>query len=120
MREPLDTLRSEFEAREGSFLLALRCDLTWDKAAFERVTTAMLAHVRQRDPEEPIPRWIAEGFWYMDWFVRDWSTHPSFPREHSGEYYEAAWLLLHDLANWLFIGDSPYEPGAEFGSLPPA
>ncbi len=77
----LATLRSEFEAEQGSFLLQLRCDLCWDPGAFARATRAMYAYVQQ-GPFETIPRWIADGFWYMDWFVRDWSAHTNFPRQY--------------------------------------
>lgn len=114
-----DTLRAEFDAHEGSFLLALRCDMRWDAAAFERATAAMLTYVREHEAGDTIPRWIAEGFWYMDRFVRGWSTHLSFPREHSEEYYEAAFVRLYDLAYWLFMGESPYGAGKGLDPLPP-
>lgn len=102
-------LRYEFEAGPESFLLQLRCDLHWDRQAFNRLTAAMYALVRERDAEEPIQRWIAEGFWYLDTSVRDWSQHESFPREHESAYYEKAYELLHNLAYWLFVGESPCE-----------
>lgn len=117
MDEILNTLRQEFEATPGSFLLKLRCELSWDKAAFSRVTAAMHALVMQRNSEEPIPRWIAEGFWYFDSFVKEWSTHDNFPREHDRAYYESAYVRLYDLAYWLFIGESPYIGGSGFDPL---
>ena len=77
-------LQQEFEAREGSFLLRLRVDLRWDKAAFTRLTVAMLACCQAYDEgnapatvlessREPqvAPRWLAEGHWYLDTFVRE-------------------------------------------------
>src|SRR5262245_54155982 len=104
--EPI--LRREFEAEPGSFLLQLRCDLTWDKAAFSRLVVAMeqcaVAH-QDRDVNE---RWIAQGFWYVEWFTRQWSSHQSFPRPHGEEYYQAAYDRLSDLSYWLFWGESPY------------
>ena len=109
MIEALSVLRSEFDAADGSFLLQLRCDLHWDQTAFARLTDAMLAYASGRDSSADIPRWLAEGFWYVDWFVREWSTHPSFPREHEQTYYEAAYERLHDLAYFLFVGESPYD-----------
>jgi len=77
----------------------------------------MHTFVSQRATEEPIPRWIAEGFWYLGWFVRDWSEHPNFPRQHDHTYYAHAYERLHDLASWLFIGQSPYEEGQGFEPL---
>jgi hypothetical protein len=102
------TLRAEFNADERSFLLQLRCDLRWDVEAFRRVTSAMFAYVRARDPEADIPRWVAEGFWYLGWYVESWSQHPNFPRPLRTEYYDAAYERLSGLAYWLFVGESMY------------
>jgi len=54
-----------------------------------------------------MPRWIAEGFWYLDTLTRGWVSHPSFPRVHSDEYYAAAFARLRDLSYWLFVGERP-------------
>lgn len=117
MDEATADLRDGFDEEPGSFMLALRCDLRWDKSKFARLTEAMLAFVRARDPADPIPRWIAEGYWYLDTFVRDWACHPNFPREHDEAYYEQAFQRLHDLAFWLFTGSSPYQNGSGFEPL---
>jgi hypothetical protein len=37
----LSVLQHEFAGDEGSFLLQLRPDMTWDRAAFNRLTQAM-------------------------------------------------------------------------------
>ena len=37
---------------------------------------------------ETLNRWMAEGFWYVPTFVRDWTTHPNFPQVHEPEYYQ--------------------------------
>lgn len=100
-------LRAEFDAEDGSFLIQLRCDLTWDRAAFSRLVAAMEACAGQHEGCSTLPRWIAEGFWYCSHFIADWSSHPSFPREHPPEYYEAAYERLHDLAFWFFFGQHP-------------
>jgi hypothetical protein len=55
-----------------------------------------------------LDRWMAEGFWYVPSFVRDWTTHPNFPRIHNAEYYQKAYQRLDDLAYWFFFGESPY------------
>jgi hypothetical protein len=112
-----EKLREELEASDGSFLLSLRTDLTWDPSAFDRLIAAMLEVVQARDPEEPIPRWMAQGFWFVDWFVKEWSQHPNFPRPHSAQYYQRAYERLHDLAFYLFMGTSPYQDGKGFEAL---
>ncbi len=101
-------LRSEFEAKEGTFLFKLRCELDWDVHAFDRVMAAMEACCRATVSEARVERWVAEGFWYLSWFVKDWTTHPNFPRPHGGEYYQAAYEYLDGLAYWFFFDDSPW------------
>ncbi len=115
--DALIVLRHEFDGEPGSFLLHLRVDLYWDKAGFNRVTSAMHTLVCLRDGAEPIPRWIAEGFWFLDSFVREWSTHANFPRQYELTYYNDAYERLHDLAYWLFMGFSPYEGENGFDEL---
>jgi hypothetical protein len=115
----LEDLRREFQAEESSFLLQLRGEIRWDPVAFGRMTALMLEVVKSRNPEVPIPRWLAEGFWFLDWFVKDWSTHPNFPRPLAERYYRRAYERLHDLAYWLFMGKSPYENESGFEDLRP-
>ena len=107
-------LRREFSAEEGSFLLQLRVELVWDREAFSRLTKAMLDYVRTLEDRESLPRWAAEGFWYLSGVVRDWSTHANFPRRHPEAYYQAACERLDLLADWLFTGVCPLENGADF------
>jgi hypothetical protein len=107
-------LRSEFSADEGSFLLQLRCDLTWDAAAFSRLIGAMEACAAVHADASTLPRWMAEGFWFCSWFVPEFSAHPNFPRKHPPAYYDAARERMHNLAYWFFVGTSPGE-----GPLPP-
>lgn len=130
MQGYLDVLRNEFCAEEGSFLLKLRVNLEWDREAFSRVTEAMLARCQAYDGsntdavlwakryyEAQLPRWLAEGFWYMADFVKAHSSHPSFPRVYPADYYEAAYQRLWDLAEWFFTGKIPYLPGHRFEPL---
>src|SRR5262249_57673260 len=109
-------VRREFNAEEGSFLLQLRCNYVWDKAAFSRLIIAMEKCAVAHEGRDVIARWIAEGFWYLETFVPDHSGHPAFPRPHGDEYYESAYERLHDLSYWLFVGESVYEGG---GALEP-
>jgi hypothetical protein len=107
--EPI--LRREFDAEEGSFLLQLRCDLVWDKAAFSRLVAAMEKCAVGHEGRQVIARWIAEGFWYLEKFVPEHCGHPAFPRRHGDEYYESAYERLRDLSYWLFVGESVYQGG---------
>ena len=67
--------------------------------------------------KEVVERWIAEGFWYIQWFTKDWTTHPNFPQPYSKEYYQKAYQLLDDLADYFFMGESPYLEGVEIELL---
>ncbi len=113
----LAVLRSEFEAHDGSFLIQLRPRLTWDKAAFSRLIAVMEQCCRDYADNDLLDRWIAQGFWYIPTFVKAWTTHPNFPREHEQAYYDAAYRRLDDLAYWYFWGQSPYIGDAGFDPL---
>jgi hypothetical protein len=113
----IQVLRHEFDAEDGSFLIQLRCDLEWDKTAFARLVHAMHSYVSRTSDEPKVERWIANGFWYLDMFVRDWTQHPNFPRVYPAEYYESAYRRLRRLAYWLFVGESPCLGGTGFGPL---
>jgi hypothetical protein len=117
MTEYKPILRHEFTAADGSFLLQLRCDLTWDQAAFSRLVLAMEQCAAAHAGRDVIERWVAEGFWYLEQFVPDWSTHPNFPRPHGEKYYEAAYQRLRDLSYWLFVGDSPNQGNGSLGEV---
>ena len=108
MDDWLSVLRNEFEAGEGSLLIKIRGDLAWDVDAYNRLVTAMEACCRAKSGDEQTERWIADGFWYMSWFVRDWTSHPNFPRRRPDEYYEAANVYLFNLAFWFFTDSSPW------------
>jgi hypothetical protein len=126
-------LEHEFSADDGSFLIQMRCDLTWDKATFTRLTEAMLACCKAYDArdERPtlmgsaydktqVPRWLADGFWYLSFYVKDWTTHPNWERTTAPEqeYYDRAYVRLFDLATWFFTGHSPYtDPNKGFASM---
>lgn len=101
-------LRHEFGAEEGSFLLSLRVRLEWDRNAFDCLLAAMATCCRDQAGAEKLERWLAEGFWYLSSFVRDWTTHPQFPRSLPEEYYDTAYRRLDELAEWFFTGESPY------------
>ena len=117
MNDYRDVLQREFDAEEGSFLIQLRPGLVWDRAAFSRLVLAMEACCKDHEGRESIDRWIAVGFWYLSWSVKDWATHPNFPKDEPPEYYEKAFKRLFDLAYWFFCGESPYLKGHGFEPL---
>jgi hypothetical protein len=107
MSSPEDILKSEFEGADGSFLTIARCELRWDASAFRRLTGAMFDVASKIRDADSIDHWVAQGFWFCDTWVREWTSHLNFPRPEEG-YYEASLQLLHDLACFLFICQSPY------------
>ena len=104
-----DVLRREFGAERGSFLIRLRSEFIWDGEAFTRLTAAMAECCRASEGQDVLDRWEASGFWHLSWFVKQWTTHPSFPKEHTKEYYEKAYRELEELALWYFMGMKPSE-----------
>ena len=113
----LQVLRNEFEGGKGSFLIQIRPSCNWNKASFTRLITAMQRCCEKFSHRKTLERWMANGFWYLSFFVRDWTTHPNFPQVHEPEYYKKAYQRLDDLAYWFFFGESPYLPGKEFEPL---
>jgi hypothetical protein len=120
----LTVLQHEFSAEDGSFLLQLRTDMTWDTAVFSRLTAAMLACCQAYDLDDAaptllgsaydktiLPRWLAEGFWYVATFVKGHTSHPAWRERSAREptYYERAYRRLEDLADWFFTGSCPYQ-----------
>jgi len=117
MEDFMAVLKNEFEAGEDSFLIKLRPNLDWDKVAFNRLVSAMKHCAESKSSEPKLERWVAEGFWYVPRFVREWATHSNFPKAHSTEYYDRAFTRLDDLAYWYFMGQSPHEGENHFQDL---
>ena len=111
------TLRAEFGADDGSFLLRLWMTRRWDKAAFIRLTNAMMACCEQYEGSETMESWLAQGFYLVPTFTRHWVSSPDSPREHPQAYYQVALQRLDDLARWFFFGESPYLSGHEWHPL---
>ncbi len=109
MDDALTVLRREFEAVEGSFLLRLRRDLVWDRAAFSRLEQAMRVACAHYEGHDDVPRWLAEGFYEVSQFVAEWTGHPNFPRPQPAQYYRDCLERLRDLADWFFRGCHAYQ-----------
>ncbi|MEV5977976.1 hypothetical protein [Streptomyces sp. NPDC052114] len=108
MEKSLAVLEHEFAAGEGSFLIGLRGDLTWDRAAFTRLEKAMRAVCAYVQGSDKLDRWLAGGFHHVATFVPAWTAHPRFTRPEPVSYYEACLERIGDLADWFFQGESPY------------
>jgi len=104
---PREILKREFDAEEGSFLLQVRVRLKWDWDAFRRLTSAMYDVADEVKGQSSIETWIAQGFWFCDTWIKDWTSHPKFPRPPE-EAYRDALALLNQLADFLFTGQRPY------------
>ena len=111
MNSYVEILKNEFIAGDDSFLIQIRPWLKWNRNAFLRLVKAMKAYCMDHEDDTMLERWAADGFWYVSWFVENWSTHPNFHKPYSDEYYALAYGLLFDLASWYFEGTCPYVPG---------
>lgn len=94
-------LQQEFDAEDGSFLIQLRCDFYWDKSAFTRLTQNMYEVAKDLENQPNIPKWVANGFWYVEKFTKEWTNHPNFPSPDQ-EYHEDCLELLYFLCDYLF------------------
>ena len=103
------TLKHEFSAEPGSFLLALRSDLRWDQEAFARLERAMRAVCERVQGDEQLPRWLAEGYYQVATQVPSWTAHPNFPRPQPDDYFASCIERLTDLADWFFWGEHAYQ-----------
>ena len=114
MHDWRDILRREHEGQPDTFFLHLRSGPGWDVTAYDALFAAMLECCKQTQGSDDLPRWIADLFWHLDWYVRQdldrrWGDRSTIP-----EYYENAWTNLNHLAHWLFTGepraDDDFEP----------
>jgi hypothetical protein len=113
-----EVLKTEFcEGADESFAIQLRIALRWDKHAFQGLVSAMKACCEQYARSETMESWLAEGFFFASTHIEEWTSHPSFPKEHPAEYYEQAYQRLRDLAFWFFTGRSMYVDGKGYEPL---
>ena len=88
-------------------MIQARVRLEWDWDAFRRLTSAMYDVAEEVKGQPSIETWIAQGFWLCDTWVSSWTSHPNFPHPPEDAYRDAI-NLIHDLAYFLFMGESPY------------
>jgi len=138
-KDYLKTIWYEYGARDG-FCVQLRSHLSWDKAAFDRLTQAMRSCCKEYEistqevnrgrerlipdsgemsiyvlgyPDPPtrlLPDWLAEIFWFLSHFVRDWTSHEVWDADQAREpdYFQKAYQRLDHLASWFFTGRCPW------------
>lgn len=99
-----EILQQEFNGEDGSFLIQLRCDFHWDKSAFYRLITTMYQVANDFEHSDNLPKWIAQGFWYVEWFTKNWTEHQNFPKPESN-YHTNALETLQNLSWYLFVGE---------------
>jgi hypothetical protein len=106
-------LQKEFAAEPGSFLVGLRFDLRWDRAAFSRLTYAMEQCCRALVGVDVVERWLAEGFWYLSWFPRSWTGHHAWAENPARDQIDAGTEKLDGLASWFFTGEPATIDGSD-------
>ena len=111
MKDWRSILKTHFDAENGSFLLNLRGENTWDRRAFDQLIHAMKSCCISSAADESLERWIAAGFLSTGASTRNWLSHSASRLNRSAEYYKAATELLFELEYWYFLGESP--AGAE-------
>ena len=103
-------LKDEFAGKEGSFLMTLRGEGKWSKTLFLRLFNAMVECCKANEGDDSIERWIADGFWYLSWYVKQEAEEFGF----NTKYYTNAITNLDHLAFWLFQNqgrsDGEFEP----------
>lgn len=100
----IQILKYEFDGEPNSFLFQLRANLVWDNAAFFRLITAMYKVADEFQDSGNLPKWLAQGFWYVEWFTKSWITHDNFPALNE-EYHTEAIETLGNLSHFLFVGE---------------
>jgi hypothetical protein len=82
--------------------------LTEEQLEDEQFADEYSLHKNENDTM--LPRWIADGFWYLSTFVRDHTSHPAWEQTiaREPEYFSHAYARLDDLADWFFSGQCPW------------
>jgi hypothetical protein len=103
------TLSDELNAEDGSFLLELRTDLSWNHNSFINLLKEINRECKRTKYDSELSREIASGIWYISDFIKSWTEHENFPKERPAEYYEKSFELINDLAYSYFMSEPPYQ-----------
>ena len=82
------------------------------KSLHKQYVQAQIAQMQHIQAEEMLlPRWLAEGFWYLSTFVPAHTSHPAWQKQRTQEqeYFDKAYRRLEGLASWFFSGQPPWE-----------
>lgn len=82
--------------------------LTEEQMADEQFADEYYLH--HNGDDTMLPRWLADGFWYLSTFVRGHTSHPAWEKTiaQEPEYFSHAYDRLDDLASWFFGGECPW------------
>lgn len=108
--ELTEELLYEFNGEENSFLITIRCDLEWSHAKFIKLLNTMRDYCKQKQSRDPLDKEIAQGFWFVTWFIKDWTSHSGFRNgnKFSDDYYTQSYKFIHDLSYWYFMNEPIY------------
>lgn len=95
-----EELLYEFRGEENSFLIAIRCDLEWSHAKFVKLLNTMNNYCKQKHSSDPLDKEIAQGFWFVSWYIKDWTSHSGFRNANKfhDDYYTHSYELIHNFS----------------------
>ncbi len=100
-------LKREFDGEEGTFTSEIRCGKGWDKEAHLQLFRAMIECCKAHEGQGSVERWIAAGFWWLDWYPRQIIERLS--EQENLDYYVNAITNFNHLSHWLFNGEGRAE-----------
>ena len=106
-------LIDELKAEEGSFILELRTELSWNHNSFINLLNELNKEYKNSRNDKKLDREIACGIWYISNFIEDWSQHENFPKILPDSYYEKSYQLINDLTYQYFMAESIYQSESE-------
>ncbi len=77
----------------------------------QQYAQAQAAQARSMQTKEMLlPRWLAEGFWYVSHFIKYWTSHQAWDKRRAlePEYFNKAYERVYLLASWFFTGEPPW------------
>lgn len=112
----IDELLYEFRGEKESFLITIRCDLEWSHDKFIKFLSTIRNYCKHRQLSNQLDKEIAQGFWFISWFIKDWTSHPDFRKANkfSDNYYTESYELIHDLSWWYFMEEPIYIEDKDF------
>ncbi|MCM1988988.1 hypothetical protein [Oceanirhabdus seepicola] len=129
-----EKLLNEFQAGENTFLFSIKTRLVWRHEQFIVLLKTMLKYCEEKckekesnkveesdnvDEDDKLyesPKIMSKGFWYISWFIKEWTNHPNFRRINPKpeQYYNVAYELIHAISIWYFLEECPYMDCKDF------